>query len=327
MKKTIVLTVMAALGVSVAMRFNLSAQDKPEERPTIGADQSDAGSDEVAESDNSEQLDQSRVFVGENYFVAPVTTPLQRLLLGKYNDQEPVAYANINAKSFIVPGTGLIDTQGLNFSELRRALRQIAEHQDGQLRVLVNYGYSPPNDASRNVEPFLREAFEGMGHRAGFGDVWAYSSVWNVEDYVWKPIDVGQHQDGAAEENAGSELMQVFPVRTSLSHYLTGGGDCYIRLDSPPLDKWDDAYQETIRKALETLEADRRGKVKILILMPRGDGDPGMMTEEEVLAIQSGLGFESDAVNFMQSLGFEDVDISVQKGGSTVGLDLRPFHK
>lgn len=290
MKKSLFLAVGAALVVVGFLRFELVAQEVHEREVTAGKLQ------------NAAKQDLGPTVSTEGYFVVPVTTPLQKHLL---NDDSITAYANVNARSFVVSETGLIDTQAFDFTGLRRALRRLAEAQgNGKLWIQVNYGYSPPSEAARGISPLLNEAFEGMstGRFGGFNDVSVHGEWWNVKDYIWQPLDVVPQSERLTEENVGTEQICVYPVRTSLSRYLTDNADCYIRMDAPPLTEWKAEYLNVIEKAVAEIDPEKRRKARVQVLVPDSESNDFEMPVDDVLAV-------------LRDASFQEIRVGIQKGG------------
>ncbi len=292
------------------------------------------------EPDNSGEKEKQRVpknNVSQKFFVVPVKTEFQKFLLG---GKDFVAYANIDGPSFIDTNTGMIDPDRFDFKALQKSLRSVREKCGrGRLKVMIEYGYLGQRpDEARGLEAFIKSALGRQVKDAGFEKVKFIGTWYNDDDYRWKGLPkVGEaHGD---EKRLGNDEVLVFAVQTPLGRFLSGGVDYYIDIPGPfPLDArhiFSDADKTIVRKAIKANGIPDNASIKVHVIIPKSDDcaivpgmtqgpdmtqgpgmthPSGMMQPPYMPQAKKGSYFHRDAVDFLKSLGFDQVIIVVDVG-------------
>jgi hypothetical protein len=207
-----------------------------------------------------------------NFIVVPIATPLQRVGRG-------------DAQAFVM--VSMADDELVDFTELRIALADWPDRQLGRVFFSVRHGLAPGQTIEEvDGEPFPRPvlfsqtelvqlAFEGIARDVGFrsATVDAYLAYkprpWEliVADFLGNA-----HQDAIADESPiGDDLVEVYPVSTTMSRFENLSADYAIRI-VPAVHELEPTAATEIPKAIEVhlskLNPDRSGKVVCLVTAP-----------------------------------------------------------
>ena len=246
--------------------------------------------------------------VSQNFFVAPVTTDFQRWHLRLCEDV--VAYAGIDGMSFIDRNTGNINTDRFDFKALRTALKEVRkECAPGTLWMSVDYGNV---DTSGEVTTFARAALIQIGEQAGFENVKFTSGASGgaaSHEWIGLPHDRETDRD---EPRLGNGAVIIFPIATALSGHFTGAVDCYIEIPQElPLDAdrmVSEADREVIRDVVGAMDLPEDAATSIRVVVEEPE-DKNMLFQHPLG--KQGSGLHLDVVNFLKSLGFEEIKIMI----------------
>lgn len=290
--------VLAAGMVTCSVSIVQSADNKPFPQAVSSESEEsaatpDESTDRVVEDGGSERLAET------NFVVLPITTELQKYLMSmRPHEKEP------NAKVFvavdgeaIVDDKGMIDGTALNLSHLRKDLQPYSENQNGIVYFSVNFHALQPSNANEMVS----WALQGFGKHAGFENARVRSSfgvrrsIWNelIEETMAGPDIV------SLEAMIGNREVNVFPVRTTLSRYLTSNSDCVIDI-LKPIEEDDVPLQPNVREAmLELMSQLKPKKPQRLLIRVTSEGPRGrkavdaLMEQREHLTKDLGVEFIS----------------------------------
>lgn len=214
-----------------------------------------------------------------SFAVYPVTTALQRTLLGWIGDDgcELKAYVSVDGAA-VMTGASLINERALNLDALRNALGPHVDRDHGALILSVCFKNEP--DRNPNAEELLVRGLEGFATRdIGFKTARAGTFVSNAPNFDWsKMIDTAKRKDenpertDAAEAVLDSEFVNVYPVQTELTRLLTGNADCVVDILAPPGEGDESILKPVIRKVIIRLvgQAKLREKQKLAFLIKGG---------------------------------------------------------
>jgi hypothetical protein len=204
-----------------------------------------------------------------NFIVAPITTALQRL-------------ARDDAQAFVV--VTMADDEFVDFAELRMALADWPDRQLGRVVFSVRHGLASGQTIGEvDGEPFprpvlfdqtelVRFAFKGIARDVGFrsATIEAYLAY---EQRPWELIVAdflgNAHQDATADESPiGDDLVEIYPVRTTMSRFENLGADYAVRI-VPAVHELEPTAATRIPKAIDIcfskLNPDRSGKVACIV--------------------------------------------------------------
>jgi hypothetical protein len=205
-----------------------------------------------------------RPVIGEGFVMYPVTTLLQRMQLARNGAELPRirVYVAVNGAG-VIAEDGSIDANALSIRDLANSLAGISGRDDGTVVVALYLDRKSSNPAAGKL---IELALDGLGRRSGFEAVhvrthfengrldWAKTVGWATQ-----PLDGPPNDD---ETPVGDEDVQVFPVRTGLSRFLTGGADCVVDIRAPFGDKRNPSLkpdvQESVVKNVAALQFNRK---------------------------------------------------------------------
>ena len=170
------------------------------------------------------------VSIGDEYVICPVTTELQRSLL----QSDTVAVCvSINGGAFRDVET--IDRFLPAFKQLQKELTELpkAENTGIVFRCIDGYVEGEEFESLKKRLESLSRVSEEVGYYAGYLQVKS-SRTFHADEFDWqKWIDEAQAAakaaDSQAEDVMGNERVQVFFVRTFLSH-LIANADCIVTI-------------------------------------------------------------------------------------------------
>jgi hypothetical protein len=165
------------------------------------------------------------------FLVAPITTDLQRV-------------ARPDALVFVL--VTMADDDFINFKQLRQALADWPDRQRGSVFFNVRQGLKAgqtwqlvdgepsPQPVLFNQTELVRIAFEGIAHDVGFRHA-TVDAYLPCKDLAWKLVVAefagNTQRDATADESpAGDELVEVYPVRTTMSRFENLNADYAVRI-------------------------------------------------------------------------------------------------
>ena len=244
-----------------------------------------------------------------NFFVLPVTTALQRKLLGDNVD----AYGAIDVTSYVNIETKHLELEYCDFEEFKRQLDEAGRQRpNGSLRLHFDFGAVGTEETLRR---FVTSPIETMAKEAGFNKI--RSSHFFHQEALFLVPEVGE-KGSNQEEEIGSDACSVFPICTTISKYYLGEFD-YLLVPKRPLDinpdeLLDKRTANSIRDSLLGLEIDGDSA---LIEFKLGD-EPDLNPDggNEPLARLQDSEVQLQVVNQLRSIGFGDIKISVRIGNN-----------
>ncbi len=165
----------------------------------------------------------------KNYLLFPISTELQRYLLGSTSN---ATYAAINANEILVEGKFRPEALGVESfrSDLQALVTEGKEPQSSLSLYLRFAGQFPKPDEQRKLESEVKAICQTAGFvRVRIGMTFE-SEKWT--DKVAR-INASSADPSLSETPIDSELVRVFPVCTKLSHFLLGDVDCFVQLRQP----------------------------------------------------------------------------------------------
>ena len=233
-RRLLALTSAAAGFVAVSLSIVQAASQPDRSTQPIGAGEA-AEQTPVDDDAPASDVDVTTVTEGENFFVFPVTTDLQRRLVSFGPGKEvpdAKAYVLVDGMS-VIRAEETIDSAAINLDRIRDALKPYRNRKKGVVFFRVYYGRSEP----RGAKELLMWALQGFGKHAGFESS-RVSNTYLGEGFDWEEMingiraSIGDAADGP-EPMVGDDTVQVFPVRTRLSRYLAGDADCVVDVLQP----------------------------------------------------------------------------------------------
>jgi len=163
-----------------------------------------------------------------NFVVVPISTELQRKLLG--GDKTLKAYVVLNGASFLQSDNlaGSIDAPALT-----RALAAL-KGSDQQSQVVFNTCFRDSASSRTIVDP-LEKALGGIAREAGFqksrhNTTYDGRNDWDARIAAISSADLAT--DIADEAGVGDPLVMAYPVRTKASQFITNV-DCVVFFRKP----------------------------------------------------------------------------------------------
>lgn len=244
-----------------------------------------------------------------NFFVLPVTTALQRRLVGDNVD----AFGAIDVTSYVNTETKHLELEYCDFKEFKRQLNAAGrENPNGSLRLHFDFGTVGTDQMLRR---FVTGPIEAMAEEAGFRQV--RSSHFFHQEALFLVPEVDE-QDLHQEEDLGSDACSIFPVRTTISKYRLGELD-YLIVPTRPLEidadeLLDEHTANSIRDSLFGLEIDGDSALIEFKLGEERVFKPGQGNEPPARLQDSKI--QLQVVNQLRSIGFGDIKISVRIGNN-----------
>jgi hypothetical protein len=218
--------------------------------------------------------------VEKTFAIALVTTDLQRRLIRQ--EPAPVAIVFLDgAALFRDPKT--LDLAAIDFKGIEKGLATYKSDAQRGIHFNTLYvtpsGFSMPSQAGRDL---LDLGWEGLGRKAGFGQVKCSSSFGSIDrSIVWEDwiAPLREATDATAEEAAvGDDHVRGYPVRTPLSRVLfskavDGVIIVQVKLDSRK-DDWIPAdVEKSANAAITALKLPKGKKVCFYFNLENGDRD------------------------------------------------------
>lgn len=251
--------------------------------------------------------------VGAGYFLAPVTTDLQRCLLG---DDTIAAYGEIDADA--VFGIKSVDTDLAGFLDaIRNSIQVTAKttSPSGSLRLDVVYGTLRVDQHEREL---LDNVLRDMGHDAGFTRVTLIAHNTNTPHGAkWRSLDAERDDDRTLESSTTmSAEISVFAVCTPLSRHLTDDNcNCFIDVSEPDLANATTLVSasqlDKVAFALRSMTFRDRRKVVMRVKLVPSDSSPTDRPQ-----VHQGSSSHTPIVRLLRDSGFQDVTVIVKVGAT-----------
>ena len=255
-----------------------------------------------------------------NFYVEPLTTELQRKLIG---GQDTVAYASVDVTTFVDVNSLQITPAGFDFDALMARLQEVrAKTKPGKLLLHFDFGPLGTDDV---LDAFVREPLTAICKKSGFPDVTVRSTYHN-DGVAWQPLSQ-EGADAADENNLGDARVEVFPIRTRLSKSLTKGSDYLIelteRLGIESTQLLDDQATQSLEAAVAAEHLDGQSvSVKFFV----GEGNARQPGADQLPHFKDNSEMQLAVVKFLRSLGFGDIQITVRNGFTNYASDY-PVNK
>jgi hypothetical protein len=307
------LVTLAVLGMALSLTsgglFHSRSSDPTQLRANAAPDAAKPAAKEKAPP---AQPSRPGVVQGENYLVFPITTPLQRHLLGAFAGawatRHPHAYLVVDGGSAVGPD-GSVNAKALDFNALGKALKRFenAPSQQGP-DIIVNV--TVPGNASEQGAQLLGWALKGFAAERSFPHV-RLTFTWSNEKYSWKDRIERLNKRSADSKEARetpseSPLCSVYPVQTMLSRWLTEDADCVVDIANPLEPDRNGALASDVEKAIRTqlgrLQLPR--KDKLFFALPGGDQQGSQEAARKFVALS--------ALSLAQSLGFKTSSVTIR---------------
>jgi hypothetical protein len=240
---------------------------------------------------------------GGNHLVLPVTTDLQRTLLGKHGEplRDARAYVLVNGEA-VMSTDGMINSKALDLPALRQQLAPFADANKGIVYFKVYYSPEPP-PSGRNEE-FLLWALYGFAVHSGFRDARvgnSYLPRFNWETLIARVNEAVAGESDGDESPIGNELVKVYPVRTILGRYLTSSADCVVDVLKPyTKDGLAPETLESIKQFVAKMQVKKRRVIEVRIWSKDADGQHAaedFMINRDAKAFAELFGFEESSVS------------------------------
>jgi hypothetical protein len=231
---------------------------------------------------------------GVDYLIVPIQTEVQRLLLVRRQD----------AKFFVaLNGAGLRDEDGADqalLEAVRRDLGRTAAKGDAVL-FSIFFGDSPERFDPVRLKETLAGIAADLGLKADPSEV-----EWRNDNDTWQER-VATMEEGLPAQPAGEEAgigdrsVKAYPVRTLLSRYLTGGGDCVVDILEPLAGDGDEETFGMIRSGVSELELVRKKQINFRIHTPP-DGVNNAARDQiraELIRLSKSLGFKGYSYSYI----------------------------
>jgi beta-lactamase regulating signal transducer with metallopeptidase domain len=261
--------------------------------------------------------------VQKDLFMVPVTTEFQQWYLKGHRTKKDdsaaksySAYANINLMSLANGQSAELDASQLDLSALQKALKMmdLAKEKE-KLYLHLDHGTLPKSKQLELIKADIIEVFE----KAGFASIRRTEGYRATND--WYGLS-GKGESNLDEPQLGSEQVIVFPIKTPLSHFLTSKSsteavDCLVEvLPTLALDAkafLTDSDKAIIREAVGKMTIPSDGVVRLHINLKR----PKTVEEiRELAQVKKDSDYHREPTEFLKSLGFKKVVISVDCGSS-----------
>lgn len=235
-----------------------------------------------------------------NHLVFPVSTDLQRTLLGRPGEslRDAKAYVLINGTA-VMSGDGMIDAKALDLAAIREQLATLVDREKGV--VCFNVCYNLPS--RDREEEFLRLILQGFGRNSGFRDT-KVSNSYMSEAFNWdKEIAAVNEKSTApdADETAiENDVVRVYPVRTTLSRYLTSNADCVVEILQPVGAA---GLTPAMREAIQQIAPKANVRTKRVIQFRIWSQQEGRQAVDEFVSM-------GGAKELAESLGYEQSSVS-----------------
>ncbi|HBE68374.1 MAG TPA: hypothetical protein DDW52_09525 [Planctomycetaceae bacterium] len=270
--------------------------------------------------------------IGPDYFVAPVTTDLQKRLLGTLSFEKGLVpaddvhtYVRVNAYAlFEHPSFRLSDPTGQAFVPIRRHLKQFGSSSNhGQIRMMIDYGHL---NVTKETRALAMDVFRGMAIGAGFSAVKIHGSfrnpIDNERDFEWTNLQADLNDRPEDEKAVKIANVTIYPVATKLGRYLTNDADCVVDVHGPvslsATHIFGDAEASEIKQSLEKLPLKTKDVVRLQVFLEELDDD---VQAYELAQAKKDSPFHAAAVKLFKNAGFKTIRILIATSNGTVGSE------
>ena len=161
----------------------------------------------------------------QNYFVAPISTELQRATVSASAD----AYAIVNCNALLVDGQ--LDLSALDKDGFVSELSKMTA-SGGSLVLVLRYQSAA--NAGEQLRKRLKQRLKDLCSSAGYEKIRVINKS-NSEDWkdTYQRVVAFKQPEEALEPLIENEHVRVFPVRTQLSKFFHSEADCIVELVRP----------------------------------------------------------------------------------------------
>lgn len=198
------------------------AQSQPSEKP--------ATQQAEAKKDSTEPKPSDRITIGDRFIFCPVTTELQRSLLGAVNEPQKDASLCVFV-NFAAYKDDEIDKSSSFFAGLSDRLAKFAEVDNRHATFVVLVARSDDFEKADKRATALAKLCEQLGRAAGFMSakyMVGFYFDWSKE--IENAESAAKLSDSQVENSVGDDRIRVFPVRTFLSRMLLTDADCIVNI-------------------------------------------------------------------------------------------------
>lgn len=287
---------------------------KSERKDTSGK----VGDKKRVETDPSTEKPQTQSNDFDNHFIIlPVTTPLQRCLLGEPADPEKSASFCVFINANKVTEQELQNKKSEFFSEFSTQLAERARYFNGIVRIQVVDDGS--GKSFKEMQPWMRKLADDCEQRAlsaefskaksssVFGSTvfkrWEKLSA--ETDAEKQPID--NQQKLLDEEPVGDELINVYGVRSVLSKLLTNA-TCVVEvkaaLKKSDIENIPATWLPSLGELVPKIEQESKGAMLLKIKLP------GNIEQSERAKIDAWVENLAGRKALAEQFGYEDVHLS-----------------
>lgn len=271
-----------------------------------------------------------------NYFVAPITTQLQRDVVSSTAD----VYAGVNCNAVQAEADGSSFT--LPDKEALLADLKQARHHGPHLRLDVWF-HMPPTVESEQIERVSSHMTE-LAKAAGFEQVSTTegmtSTDWSTKLSPARSAELPTVELPDVQETPfGDEMVRVYPVRTPLSRFVLGEVNCVVQvldpIDSRAVETWPQ-LSVSIAQNVRALQLAAGGRLRFTLTTTAAgaklaedlfDSKPAPTLAADVPTVLRDL-LEQEAAKYQPSpamalvkeLGFQSFTASLSSGGGAPDL-------
>lgn len=253
----------------------------------------------------------SHVIRDDHFFLAPVTTEVQRRLMKPFSDAS--VRLEVDATQ-LFDQAGELDPASDLLSDIRESLLEMsATTKQGQLIAALDFGTLKSSDTHRLAEKLV----DKLAEKAGYAEVKVWSRYSNEEEHQWHGLAEGNDQQKEKVLRVGD--LEILPIHTPLSRWLSGGVHYYFTLNKAYTPEATEIFDReaiaAIKQEVKKAEQGELTKAKIAISLVELEGE-----YETPLVPQAKQNAELHlgAVHLLHDLGFDEVTVAVEVGGNHV---------
>ena len=196
-----------------------------------------------------------------NFFVAPITTQLQRDVVSSTAD----VYAAVNCNAMQAEAEG----SSFTLPDQEAFLANLKEAASYGSRLQLELWYHLPSEPQRDLQSRVRTSMTELAETAGFEQVRA-SEIMTTADWASKvgPASRMTEATQVDERPVADDLVRVYPVRTKLSRFELGEVDCVVEvfdpIDARAIETWPQ-LRDSIAKQVRAVEIPRGGRLRFTL--------------------------------------------------------------
>jgi len=263
------------------------------------------------------------------FFVAPITTDVQRAIVSRQAD----VYAVVDCTALLTDGE--FNPEAALLARFEAELQRFAKADADHLALTLRY--TIPSNAAIGSKEAIKEKLTSLARSVGFQKV-AVSETSTSESWAeaWKPLNDFREPKGVREPFVQTALIKAYPLRTRLSKFLLGSADCVVEIKRPFDGRQRDLSEplrQSIVEAVRSLEPDQRGGKMLFRVSSTTGGEqqveklfdsrprptvPPEITDARLRAVLEQRAAEyhpSPAMELANGLGFEQIAYSHSPGG------------